>query len=29
MFAIARDSEFSPGQYSIPRQLSLTARLQF
>jgi hypothetical protein len=29
MFVIARESEFSSGQYSIPRQLSLTARLQF
>ena len=29
MFIIARESEFSPGQYAKPRQLSLTARLQF
>ena len=29
MFIIARESEFSAGQYAKPRQLSLTARLQF
>jgi hypothetical protein len=29
MFVVARDSEFSAGQYSMPRQLSVTARLQF
>jgi len=29
MFVVARESEFSPGQYSIPREISLTARLEF
>jgi outer membrane receptor protein involved in Fe transport len=29
LFVVARESEFSPGQYSAPRQLSLSARLQF
>ena len=29
MFVIARDSEFSPGHYSTPRQLSVTAQLIF
>jgi hypothetical protein len=29
MFVVARDSEFSPGQYSTPRQLSLTAQVRF
>jgi outer membrane receptor protein involved in Fe transport len=29
MFVVARESEFSPGQYSAPRQLSLTAQLRF
>jgi outer membrane receptor protein involved in Fe transport len=29
LFVIARDSEFSPGQHSAPRQLSFTAQLRF
>jgi len=29
MFVVARDSEFSPGQYSTPRQLSLSAQIRF
>jgi len=29
LFVIARDSEFSPGQHSAPRQLSITAQLRF
>jgi outer membrane receptor protein involved in Fe transport len=29
LFVIARDSEFSPGQHSAPRQLSVTAQLRF
>lgn len=29
MFVIARESEFSPGQHSAPRQLSFTAQLRF
>ena len=29
MFVVARDSEFSPGQYSTPRQLSLTTQVRF
>ena len=29
MFVIAQDSAFSPAQYSIPRLVALTARVQF
>jgi TonB-dependent receptor-like protein/carboxypeptidase family protein len=29
LFVVARDSEFSPGQHSAPRQLSLTAQIRF
>jgi hypothetical protein len=29
LFVIARDSEFSPGQHTAPRQLSFTAQLRF
>jgi hypothetical protein len=29
LFVIARESEFSPGQHSAPRQWSLTAQLRF
>jgi hypothetical protein len=29
VYVIARDSEFSPAQYSIPRLLSLTAKVEF
>jgi hypothetical protein len=29
LFVIARESEFSPGQHSNPRQLSISAQLRF
>jgi outer membrane receptor protein involved in Fe transport len=29
LFVVARDSEFSPGQHSAPRQLSISAQLRF
>ncbi|PWT85042.1 MAG: hypothetical protein C5B57_03700, partial [Blastocatellia bacterium] len=29
LYLIAQESEFSPGQYSIPRLLSVTAKLRF
>ena len=29
LFVIARESEFSPGQHSAPRQWSLSAQLRF
>jgi tRNA threonylcarbamoyladenosine modification (KEOPS) complex Pcc1 subunit len=29
IFVIAQDSAFSPAQYSIPRLVALTARVQF
>jgi outer membrane receptor protein involved in Fe transport len=29
LFVVARDSEFSPGQHSAPRQLSLTSQIRF
>jgi TonB-dependent receptor-like protein/carboxypeptidase family protein len=29
IFVVARESEFSPGQYSAPRQVSLTAQVRF
>jgi outer membrane receptor protein involved in Fe transport len=29
LYLVAQDSEFSPGQYSIPRLVSVTARLRF